>query len=210
MRARRRTSSNESKPPHRTATLLIDTVLELLDEFHMDEVSLAMVLERSGVSHGSLYHHFDDFHDLVEKAVAQRFQAGLNDSLAGVASLLESADAAEFRRRAEALIVMLSTPERRPYRMYRAEVVGALRGRPRLAAAIARSQQEVIEKQAEYYAEFQQRGWFRPDFDPAALSTFVTAVFLGRTVDDITEQPVDPELYNAITLQALRSVMFPD
>jgi AcrR family transcriptional regulator len=210
MRTRRRSDRNAARPRHATATLLLETVLEFLETMHMDEVSMAMVLERSGVSHGSLYHHFEDFPDLVEQAVVMRFEMGLTQSLEYVAALLDAADADDFRQRMEALILMLNDQARRPYRLYRAEVIGNFRGRPRLAAKIGRAQQEVIEAQSSYYAEFQRRGWLRTDSDPTAMSTFTVALFLGRVADDITEHPVDPELWNDVVLRAVRAVLLPD
>lgn len=198
------------KPLHPTARLLLDTVIELLDTESIDEVALATVLEKSSVSHGSLYHHFEDFPDLVEQAVVERFEAGLLESLAAIEDLHGCADATEFRARAEALIVELHEQSRRPYRLPRLEVLGATIQRPRLAARIARAQQVQMEAQAAHYAEFQRRGWFRDDLDPMALSAFTTATFLGRGVDDIIEHPVDPERWTEVALTAFRAVMFPD
>ena len=162
-------------------------MIELLDTESIEEVALAKVLERSGVSHGSLYHHFEDFPDLVEQAVVERFESGLIESL----------------------IVELHEQSRRPYRLRRLEVLGATIQRPRLAARIARVQQAHMEAQAAQYAEFQRRGWFRDDLDPMALSAFTTATFLGRSVDDIIEHPVDPDRWTEVALTAFRAVMFP-
>ena len=192
------------------AQKLLDTAVELLETMPIDQVSLAAVLEQSGISNGSLYHHFEDFGDLIEQAIVQRFLKGLNESLAAVADLLESADATDFRHRVEALLVALHDQNRRPYRMARLETLGALPGRPRLAERIGRAQQEVSRKQTEFYAEFQRRGWIRGDLDPAAVSTFVMASFLGRVVDDTTEEPVDPTEWTKVALIALKSIVFVD
>lgn len=56
------------RPPHPTAVKLLEITVDLLDEIPIDALSIAAVLERSGVSHGSLYHHYADFPDLVEQA----------------------------------------------------------------------------------------------------------------------------------------------
>jgi hypothetical protein len=79
-----------------------------------------------------------------------------------------------------------------------------------LAERIGRAQQEVSRKQTEFYAEFQRRGWIRDDLDPAAVSTFLTASFLGRGVDDTTEEPVDPHEWTKVALIALKSIVFID
>lgn len=107
------------KPPHPTALTLLETTVELLDEVPIDAVSLAMVLERSLVSQGSLYHHFEDFSDLVEKAVVHRYTRGLRESLVSMAALVDCTDIADFRRQAELLLVASNDQARRRNRLER-------------------------------------------------------------------------------------------
>jgi AcrR family transcriptional regulator len=195
---------------HSSARKLLDATLELLETTPIELVHLSKVLERCGVSHGSLYHHFEDFSDLVEQAAVERFAKGLNDSLSAISQLLDSTDATDFRRRTEEVILLFHDQSRRPFRLARLDTLGALAGRPRLAERISRAQQVAIRKQADYYAEFQRRGWFRNDVDPLALSTFTTATFLGRVVDDILEEPVDPDEWSNVAMKAFVAVLFPD
>lgn len=208
--APRRRSSTKRTTPHPTATRLLDATVELIDESSIDEVNLAMVLERSGVSHGSLYHHFEDFPDLVEQAIVARYVRGLDESLEAIAQLRDCADAAEFRTRAEQIIIRFHDVDRRAYRMARLETLGSLNGRPRLAAALGRVQRDHLERQAALYAEFQERGWARRDVDPLVMSTMTAALHLGRTVDDISDHPVDPEQWTALVLRVYGPMMFPD
>ena len=198
------------RPPHPTAVKLLEITVDLLDEVPIDAVSIAAVLERSGVSHGSLYHHYADFPDLVEQAAVHRYTRTLRQSLVAVAGLLECTDAADFRKRALELVVVSNDRSRRPNRLERMDVLGALRSRPRLAEAIARAQHEITAEQAGCYAELQQRGWVRNDLDPMAMSALVQAVILGRVVDDISEHPVDPELWTKAAVRAIAAVLFPD
>lgn len=208
--APRRRSSNKRTAPHPTATRLLDATIELIDNSSIDEVQLVAVLEHSGVSHGSLYHHFEDFPDLVEQAIVARYLRGLNDAVAAIAQLRECADAVEFQTRVEQIITQFHAGERRNYRLARLETLGSLNGRPRLAAALGQVQREHLEQQAELYAEFQQRGWLRDDIDPLLMSTFTSALFLGRAVDDISDRPVDAEQWTALMLEVYRPVLFPN
>lgn len=195
---------------HPNAQKLLDTAVELLEDTPIEKVTLAAVLERSGVSNGSLYHHFEDFQDLVEWAVVVRFTKGLEDSLAAIAKLLESSDAADYRVRTEEVIRIFHAQNRRPYRMARLETLGALRGRPRLAERIGRVQFESTKKQADYLAEFQRRGWMRGDFEAGAVSAFMTATFIGRVADDISDEPVDADEWSRVAMSALSRILFPD
>lgn len=195
---------------HPNARRLLDTVVELLEHTPIERVTLAAVLKLSGVSNGSLYHHFEDFRDLVEWAVVVRFTKGLEDSLAAIAALLDSADAADFRIRAEAVIWLFHAENRRPYRLARLDTLGALSGRPRLAQRIGRAQAESTAKQANFFAEFQRRGWMRDDYDPGAVSAFLTATFLGRVADDIADEHVNPKEWSRVAMAAISAIMFPD
>jgi AcrR family transcriptional regulator len=63
---------------HPTKRALIDAVKLLLEQQPMSELTSEQVLEFSGKSKGSLYHHFEDFGDLVEHAQLERMSALLD------------------------------------------------------------------------------------------------------------------------------------
>lgn len=197
-------------PPHPIAQTLINVTIELLEDTPIENISLAAVLKKSGVSNGSLYHHFEDLQELLEIAIVERFTKGLNESLIAIAALLEITDRNEFRRRVEEIILLFHEQNRRPFRMTRLDTLGAVSSRPRLAERIGRAQYLSTMKQGQYLAEFQRRGWFRQDLDMDAVSTFMTATFLGRVVDDIASEQIDPESWNKVALTAFRAILFPE
>jgi AcrR family transcriptional regulator len=188
----------------------LETAVELLDVVSIDQLTITMVLERSGVSSGSLYHFYADISDLVEQAVVHRYTRRLKESLTGVRDLLDARDRDDFRDRAERLIRRSLTPETRVNRLDRVEALGAMQGRPRLGERIAHAQREITDAQAEMFIEFQHRGWLRADLDAVALSGFTQAVLLGQIVNDIAERPVHQETWIDVTLRALSAVLFPD
>jgi len=200
--------SRSVRPPHPTAVLLIDTVIGLLEVESMETVTIAMVLERSGVSHGSLYHHFEDFSDLVEKAVVHRYIRRLNDSLDDIRRLLELSDVAEFHRQVGVISRDSFDPQRSRNRMERIEVLGATQSRPRLAASIARAQGDFTEEYAEILAEMQSRGWLRKDLSAHAIAAFIQAVVLGRIVDEVADRHVDFDDWNTVAMTAFRAILF--
>ena len=66
---------------HPTKRALIETVLELLKSVKPNELTSESVLEKSGISKGSLYHHFEDFDDLIETAEVIRYAAYVDQSI---------------------------------------------------------------------------------------------------------------------------------
>ncbi len=206
--ARRR--KRERLELHPTAKLLLDTAVDLLDTVAVDRLTIQMVLEKSGVSYGSLYHHYADISDLIEQAIEHRYSRRLKESLESIRLLLRSEDSANFRREVEALIMRSSEASLRRNRLERIEVLGALHGRPRLVERIARVQQSITDEFASLLREFQRRGWLRGDIDVVTLAGFIQGALLGRVVDDVSERPVDNDLWGSVVLRALSSVLFPD
>ena len=64
---------------HPTSARLLRTTLDLLEAHDPDDVTVDMVLSASGVSKGSLYHHYRDFNDLLDRAQVLRFGRDVDD-----------------------------------------------------------------------------------------------------------------------------------
>ena len=60
---------------HPTKALLISTTVKLLDTKLPNEIAVDEILETSGISKGSLYHHFEDLSELLEVAQVERYAA---------------------------------------------------------------------------------------------------------------------------------------
>ena len=57
------------KTNHPTKSSLIECAADLLDKYRFDEITVEMILDRSSISKGSLYHHFEDIYHLLEAAM---------------------------------------------------------------------------------------------------------------------------------------------
>ncbi|MFZ9040749.1 MAG: hypothetical protein ACO225_03625 [Ilumatobacteraceae bacterium] len=68
-------------------------------------------------------------------------------SIAVLTGLLDATDAAEFRRRAEEVVVGPHSVGRPRYRMDRLAILGASMGRPRLAGRVGAARREHLERQ---------------------------------------------------------------
>lgn len=201
---------SDGRAPHSTATRLLECTVELLETEPMEHLSVAMVLERSGVSHGSLYHHYEDFPDLVEQALVHRCMRRLSEGNVAIKNLLAAADAAEFRAGAEALFREFIKVDRRRNRMDQVEVLGSLQGRPRLAERIAEAQRELNDERTAVFAEAQRRGFLRADLDPAALTGFLQGMVMCRVIDDVTDHHVPSDSWETVALIAFRAILFGD
>ena len=51
---------------HPTKAALVTTMVRLLDERDLEDITTELVLHESGISRSSLYHHFGDLGELTE------------------------------------------------------------------------------------------------------------------------------------------------
>jgi AcrR family transcriptional regulator len=203
------TETDEPPTEHPTRTRLLEATVELLETLQPDQVTSTMVLERSGVAHGSLYHHFEDFGALISEAILVRFgRTTAADHRALADQLAAATDAADYRRRVEALLRATSAQERADRRAERIVALGVLHGRPAAWARLAQVQQALTDDLAGLISTARDRGWSRADVDPVVLATVIQALLLGRVVDDVAERQVDPDVWSATVVRLVASLAF--
>ena len=76
---------------HPTGIELVKTVDQLLDLKRADEITSEEVLKESGISKGSLYHHFVDLPDLIETTLIYRYSKWIDLSIQRMSGLLNTA-----------------------------------------------------------------------------------------------------------------------
>ena len=164
-----------------------------------------MILRHSGVSRGSLYHHFNDLADLIETALVRIFTRTVDENISLMANLLEtSSSPAEFNRSIELFNEVTQAPARRAVRFERARLLGMAYNNPRLTAGLAIQQTRLTQSYADLFKKAQERGYFRDDFDPKAAAVLIQAYTLGKIVDDIGSDPVPQEVWNDLIVQLIR------
>lgn len=184
---------------HPTRKLLLDTAARLLESQHPDAVSGQMVLRESGVSHGSLYHHFEDASEVIEIVLINRFFARARGDLEIFGTILENAaDKAAWIANSIALTRAVHAPANAPFRMRRVQLLSYAASRPRMLARLAREQSDLTAGFAQVFAAAQKKGWLVPGIDPHAGAVLIQAVILGRVIDDISSEQIAPEAWDHI------------
>lgn len=183
-------------PIHRTKTLLIETTARLIEVRGAGSLQVEEVLAASGVSRGSLYHHFEDFYELIEVATAERFSASVDRSIAAISRLLDSATSREecfagLRQITE----QTQARELESVRFERARALGMAGSNDRFRRILGIQEQRVTDALSDLFREAQGRGWMNTDFDPQAAAVLIQAYTLGRIVDDISPHQMDQEAW---------------
>ena len=179
---------------HPTKAKLILTVATMLDELDVSELQVDQVLERSGISKGSLYHHFTDFAHLIEAAHIHRFTRMVDRSIESLANVIaRSTTKAELREGLLTVTRNTQRPELAPARFERARALALAEHQPRMREVMAREQARLTAAIADIAREAQAKGWLRADLDPNVVAVFIQAYTLGKVVDDVVADRMDPD-----------------
>ena len=193
---------------HPTKKLLLDTAVELIDEFGPQGFTVDALLERSSISKGSLYHHFHDFGDVVDQAQLKRFSRyGDQDIefMTGILSDCSSRD--ELLRRFDTLVESTHSPDRVKIRADRAVIVGSSFGSDAFRKNLGKEEQRLTDATADLVREMQERGIIRKEHSPATIAMYIQAVFIGRILNDVAEEPVEDADWGRVVRVALESLL---
>ena len=192
---------------HPTKAKLITTFLELAAQKGVEGVTVEDVLAASKVSKGSLYHHFANFDDLIEEAMARLYAEGIDRSITVMSStLLGCKTREELLAGMKLSIEQTISPESKPFRLNRARIIGMCSRNAALQARIAGEQERLSTAFQDLIREAQQQGWVRPELDIAAGALLIQAYTFGKVIDDIAINPVNQQAWANLLMQLLESV----
>jgi AcrR family transcriptional regulator len=187
-----------------TRELVIDVVLELLEHGGEAAVRIDDVRDRSGVSIGSLYHHFGDRGGLIVAAQLRRFARYAEAEIAALSTIVEgAADVAEFRRAVRQLTLHTASDLRVAERWGRIGVLGSTVGRPALLHEVRIVQTRLTDEFQATIVQGQTRGFFRSDLDARAIALFIEAYSLGLALNDVDGRSVSERAWEQVVWSVL-------
>lgn len=192
---------------HPTKTKLIDTTAALLKTTPRSEISTDLILNSSGISKGSLYHHFEDLEELIETAMLVRYTDWVDSSIDLIMAIIaRSKTPKDIYDNLVELTKLTQHPNRRSERIYRAEILGIAEASPRFAERLGLEQQRLTNALVDIIRDTQESGYFRKELDPHAIAVLIQAYTLGKVIDDYSSAPVDPEHWNELINTIVRRV----
>ena len=199
-----------AKSLHPTKQTLIDTVVTLMDTQPSMEINSDQVLEISGISKGSLYHHFEDFPELVEHAMVARFARFVDNSVVMLNGVIASAKTrADLVEGLQKVTRATQAQELTRHRSERVTAIAKAIRIPRMKALLGEEQERLTDALADLFRESVERGWGDPTLDPRVVGVMVQAYTIGKIVDDITPTRMDAENWNQAIDSVLDKVFFP-
>ena len=194
---------------HPTKQTLLDTVVELLNSKVPAEINSEEVLEISGISKGSLYHHYADFSELIEQALIVRFARYVDASIAALSQVLRTAKSKTQLFEGLKQVTRHTQSEKMKDGRYErlGSMAAAIRS-PRMQLALGAEQERLTEALADLFRESQERGWGNKDFQPRVIAVMVQAYTMGKIVDDITPTHMDSENWALLIDTFLERIFF--
>lgn len=181
---------------HPTKAQLIRTTMTLLEEKLPSEIAVDEILELSGISKGSLYHHFEDLGELLEVAQIHRYAAWVDRSIEVLISLISKAKTRqELADGLKQVTRLTQDPAYASTRYSRARAIASAEHSPRFRKALAVEQTRLTDALVDLIEEARNKGIYAKDFDARAGAVLVQAYTLGKMVDDFVDQPMDPEAW---------------
>jgi AcrR family transcriptional regulator len=194
---------------HPTKVVLIKTVVEMMNTKQVTEITSEDVLKESGISKGSLYHHFEDFNDLLEHALIYRFTLSVDRSIEMLTQVLTTKNREEFLEGIHQVTLNTQSVERLSQRKERVIALSAAALNPRMAKSLGREQERLTQALADLFREAKERGWGNPNIDPRTAAVLVQAYTLGKIVDDFTEEHLNHDDWIKVIDDLVEKVIFP-
>jgi len=149
---------------HPTAASLCKTVDQLLNEKNSDQITAEEVLDKSGISKGSLYHHFEDLSDLIETTLIIRYAYWIDLSIRSMSKLLESGKTTKLLKEGLFKVTYATQSDAMAKtRLERAQIVSLTQNNPRLLKKFTVETDRMTDSFEDLIREVIDRKLFKPN-----------------------------------------------
>lgn len=177
---------------HPTRQRLLTAVVDMMETTPPEDIHSEYVLQETGISRGSLYHHYEDFTELLEDAMLYRFSAGVEASTAAMENIVATArDKTEFFSLLEGVTRATQARKRADVRFDRARMLAMAQYNERFRLKLSEVQARLTDSLTGCIAQAQEKGWANPNVQARTLAVFIQAYTLGRLVDDVSATQMD-------------------
>jgi AcrR family transcriptional regulator len=193
----------------------MQTVLDAVAERLMtsDEITIRIpeICEATGVNYGSVYHHFGSREGVIDAAYDMMFTTMAERDVASLKLISHAAQSLEeYVASLQGVIgTFASGPERRARRAIRVRVISAAMTRLDLQERIGAAQFRITEELTHVVEYGQERDWLRRDMSAHSIAVIVQVLLVGRTVDDISKEPIDDDEWSTSMQLLLSDLVHP-
>jgi len=175
---------------------LVDEVIEMMQENPYDTLKSEMVLERCGLSRGSLYHHFVDFQDLIETAqiqIYQRYATGISQALADL--IASCADSEQLKIGFASFVNQVANEATIKSRLQLIGIVHNAHAIAEFRKKFFPVQEQINLSWIEMYRFCLDRGWADPTIESRAFAVLMQSTVFGRIMNNLSRDKLDLNLW---------------
>ena len=193
---------------HPTKVHLTEAAATLIDELGSQGFTVEQLLEKSNISKGSLYHHFEDFHDVIMQAQVVRFARYVEEDIAALTNvLLASTSREDMFGRLDLISRATHDPARSVRRADRIEILAGARHSEKMKNALGPTQARLTGAIADLVREMKAKEFVSESLDPGSVAVFIQAYSLGLIVNDVSNEPIDLEEWHAMISRMTRGLL---
>ena len=194
----------------RTISRIVEFAAKELDEVGAVQFNLDRVIEKSGVSRGSVYHHFGDRDGLIVAVEVSEIVQILTSGNERMRRLFSEASSGEdIIKGFEAAIRAGTGSTGRKYRRRRIASLATAQHSPAIAEALADLQLKETDYWVATLSIGTQRGLIQP-FEPLlGTADVVQSLLVGRILVDLLEDDSRDNLWVTSAIEVFRALMRP-
>lgn len=171
-------------------------------------VRIQEISDETGVSIGSLYHHFGDRDGLIRATYVERFAKTVREDLAALQRWTEGLQSKQqMSEQYDKLLAFLKHHFENQSALDRAAIVGNTAGRPELHEALAEVQHELTQSLAEVMQTLKDRGVLKEFLDPYAAASVVLGLIFGRVIAELDTRPFNEHDWSRAVLAAFSGLV---
>ncbi len=196
---------------HPTKTVLIETTVALLESQLPHEIAVDEILDKSGISKGSLYHHFEDLAELLEEAQVSRYATWVDRSIALIVAIVSQAKTRDdLFTGLKKMTELTQSAQYKGFRYERARTIGNSEGNERFQKLLAVEQERLTAGLTDVIREVIEKGFFKKDLNPHVFAVFIQSYTLGKVVDDIVTNPLKSQDWDDFINYMVAKSVFPE
>jgi AcrR family transcriptional regulator len=194
-----------------TIRAAIEATAELLDRLPEQQVTLEAIRLRSGVSQGSLSHHFGGRNGVIAAANVERYArtCAADEQFLGQLEGTFSTTVSFVTTMLDLIDHMLS-PERRTVRWLRMSAVAAALHDPSLTDALSAHYTSLTSRMAALVEDAQRHGVCGSEHDARTIALLLTMQAQGLVLDDLAGTDVTPQAWSHLQACFVASFATPE
>lgn len=171
-------------------------------------VRIQDISKSTGVSIGSIYHHFGDRDGVVRAAYVHKFASTAREDIERAKRWIAGINSAnDLRDHTDEIRNFLTELLERKSAVERAAVIGQMAGRPLLQRALGEVQQELTNSLTEAMQLLHDRKMLKPEIAPRAAAVVMQGLLFGRVIAELEIEPVSNQDWNAAAMAALSGML---